>query len=65
MESGCARHEVLLEHCVTALGRHFVPRGEDIFGINVTGSASIHKFLDRGADRGMVPEVWAKTKASS
>lgn len=36
-----------LEHCVTTpedVG-YFFPRGEDIFGINVRGSASIHKFL--------------------
>ncbi len=39
--------EALLEHCVTTPEdvSYFVPRGEDIFGINVRGSASIHKFL--------------------
>ena len=39
--------EVLLEHCVTTPEdiSYFVPRGEDIFGINVRGSASIRKFL--------------------
>lgn len=39
--------EPFLEHCVTTpedVG-YFFPRGEDIFGINVRGSASIHKFL--------------------
>ncbi|TIY08805.1 MAG: hypothetical protein E5V18_04175 [Mesorhizobium sp.] len=39
--------EPFLEHCVTTpddVGCFF-PRGEDIFGINVRGSASIHKFL--------------------
>ncbi|WP_244445796.1 hypothetical protein [Devosia sp. LC5] len=39
--------EVLLERCVTTPEdvSYFFPRGEDIFGINVRGSASIHKFL--------------------
>lgn len=39
--------EVLLENCVTTPEdvSHFFPRGEDIFGINVRGSASIDKFL--------------------
>lgn len=39
--------EALLEHCVVTPEdvSYFVPRGEDIFGINVRGSASIHKFL--------------------
>jgi hypothetical protein len=39
--------ESFLEHCVTTLEdvRYFFPRGVDIFGINVQGSASIHKFL--------------------
>ena len=39
--------EGLLENCVTTPGdvSHFFPRGEDIFGINVRGSASINKFL--------------------
>ena len=39
--------DVLLEHCVTTPEdvSYFFPRGEDIFGINVRGSASIHKFL--------------------
>ena len=39
--------EVLLEHCVTAPEdvSYFFPRGEDMFGINVRGAASIHKFL--------------------
>lgn len=39
--------EFLLEHCVTTPKdvSYFFPRGEDIFGINVRGSASIHKFL--------------------
>jgi hypothetical protein len=39
--------EAFLEHCVTTpkdVG-HFFPRGDDIFGINVRGSASIRKFL--------------------
>ncbi|RWC26407.1 MAG: hypothetical protein EOS70_31560 [Mesorhizobium sp.] len=39
--------EPFLEHCVTTpddVGCFF-PHGEDIFGINVRGSASIHKFL--------------------
>jgi hypothetical protein len=39
--------ELFLEHCVAApedVG-HFFPHGEDIFGINVRGSASIRKFL--------------------
>jgi hypothetical protein len=39
--------ERLLEQCVTTpedVG-YFFPRGEDIFGINVRGSASIHEFL--------------------
>ncbi|MCT7376864.1 hypothetical protein [Chelativorans salis] len=39
--------EPFLEHCVTTpedVG-YFFPRGEDIFGINVRGTASIHKFL--------------------
>ena len=39
--------EAFLEHCVTTpedVG-YFFPRGEDIFGINVRGSASIRKFL--------------------
>ena len=39
--------EPFLEHCVTTpedVG-YFFPRGEDIFGINVRGSASIRKFL--------------------
>jgi hypothetical protein len=39
--------ETFLEHCVTTpedVG-YFLPRGEDIFGINVRGSASIRKFL--------------------
>ena len=39
--------EALLEHCVTTPEdvSYFFPRGEDIFGTNVRGSASIHKFL--------------------
>jgi hypothetical protein len=39
--------EVLLEHCVTAPEdvSYFFPRGEDMFGVNVRGSASIRKFL--------------------
>ncbi|GLQ57156.1 hypothetical protein [Devosia nitrariae] len=39
--------EVLLEHCVATPEdvSYFFPRGEDIFGINVRGSASIHTFL--------------------
>ena len=39
--------EFLLEHCVMTPEdvSYFFPRGEDIFGINVRGSASIHKFL--------------------
>lgn len=39
--------ETLLERCVTTPEdvSHFFPRGEDIFGINVRGSASINKFL--------------------
>jgi hypothetical protein len=39
--------EAFLEHCVTTpedVG-HFFPRGEDIFGITVRGSASIRKLL--------------------
>ncbi|MFF0920566.1 hypothetical protein ACFYE8_12765 [Rhizobium leguminosarum] len=39
--------EPFLEHCVTTpedVG-YFFPRGEDIFGITVRGSASIRKFL--------------------
>lgn len=39
--------EPSLERCVTTpedIG-YFFPRGEDIFGINVRGSASTHKFL--------------------
>ena len=39
--------ESFLEHCVTTpedVG-YFFPRGEDIFGIKVRGSASIRKFL--------------------
>ncbi|AJD44775.1 hypothetical protein RGR602_PC00738 (plasmid) [Rhizobium gallicum bv. gallicum R602sp] len=39
--------ESFLEHCVTMpedVG-YFFPRGEDIFGITVRGSGSIHKFL--------------------
>ena len=40
-------NEVLLEHCVTTPEdvSQFFPRGEDIFGVNVRGSASIRKFL--------------------
>jgi hypothetical protein len=39
--------EVLLERCVATPEdvSYFFPRGEDAFGINVRGSASIHKFL--------------------
>ena len=39
--------EMLLEQCVTAPEdvSHFFPRGEDIFGVNVRGSASVGKFL--------------------
>jgi hypothetical protein len=39
--------EPFLEHCVTTPKDidYFFPRGEDIFGINVRGSASIRKFL--------------------
>jgi hypothetical protein len=39
--------EILLEHCVTTPEdvSYFFPRGEDIFGINVRGAASIRKFL--------------------
>jgi hypothetical protein len=39
--------EAFLEHCVTTPEHvgYFFPRGEDIFGINVRGSASIRKFL--------------------
>lgn len=39
--------EPFLEHCVTTPEdvSYFFPRGEDIFGINVRGSASIRKFL--------------------
>ena len=39
--------EMLLERCVTTPEdvSHFFPRGEDMFGINVRGSASIDKFL--------------------
>jgi hypothetical protein len=39
--------EILLEHSVTTPEdvSYFFPRGEDIFGINVRGSASIRKFL--------------------
>lgn len=39
--------EFLLEYCVMTPEdvSYFFPRGEDIFGINVRGSASIHKFL--------------------
>lgn len=42
--------EALLEHCVTApedIG-YFVPKGADMFGVKVRGSASIRRFL---ADR--------------
>ena len=37
----------MLEHCVVTPGdvSSFFPRGEDIFGLNVRGSASIQKFL--------------------
>jgi hypothetical protein len=48
--------EPFLEHCVTTpedVG-YFFPRGEDIFGINVRGSASIHKFL---AARHVLPAI--------
>jgi hypothetical protein len=40
--------ENLLEHCVIMPEEvsYFFPRGDDIFGINVRGSASIHKFLE-------------------
>lgn len=39
--------EILLEQCVATPEdvSHFFPRGEDIFGINVRGAASIDKFL--------------------
>lgn len=39
--------EPFLEHCVTAPEdvSFFFPRGDDIFGINVRGGASIRKFL--------------------
>ena len=39
--------ECLLESCVASPEdvSHFIPRGDDIFGINVRGSASIRKFL--------------------
>jgi hypothetical protein len=39
--------EALLEHCVMTPEdvSYFFPRGEDMFGINVRGAASIHKFL--------------------
>lgn len=40
-------NETLMERCVTAPEdvSYFFPRGEDIFGVNVRGSASIHKAL--------------------
>lgn len=40
-------NETLIERCVTTPGdvSYFFPRGEDIFGVNVRGSASIHKAL--------------------